>query len=106
MRTATKDLAGDMRKQLAELVRSRVPNARAEEFVQRFYANVPPDDLLRATSEQLYGAALAMWQWGQHRKPGAARVRVYSPDSMSMAGNPTAPWSKSSTTTCRSWSIR
>ncbi|RJF77223.1 NAD-glutamate dehydrogenase [Azospirillum cavernae] len=79
MRTATKDLAGDMRKQLAELVRSRVPNARAEEFVQRFYANVPPDDLLRATSEQLYGAALAMWQWGQHRRTGAARVRVYSP---------------------------
>ncbi|RTR13057.1 NAD-glutamate dehydrogenase domain-containing protein, partial [Azospirillum griseum] len=79
MRTATKDLAGDLRKQLAELVRSRVPNARAEQFVQRFYANVPPDDLLRATPEQLYGAALAMWQWGQHRRPGSARVRVYSP---------------------------
>ena len=79
MRTATKDLAGDMRKQLAELVRSRVPNARAERFVQRFYANVPPDDFLRATPEQLYGAALAMWQWGQERPPGGARVRVYSP---------------------------
>ncbi|MGF7176429.1 NAD-glutamate dehydrogenase [Azospirillum doebereinerae] len=79
MRTATKDLAGDMRRQLAELVRSRVPNARAERFVQRFYGNVPPDDFLRATPEQLYGAALAMWQWGQQRHPGAARVRVYSP---------------------------
>ncbi|SMH48146.1 NAD-glutamate dehydrogenase [Azospirillum agricola] len=79
MRTATKDLAGDMRKQLAELVRSRVPNARAERFVQRFYGNVPPDDFLRSTPEQLYGAALSMWQWGQQRQPGAARVRVYSP---------------------------
>ncbi|MBP2302924.1 NAD-glutamate dehydrogenase [Azospirillum picis] len=79
MRTATKDLAGDLRQQLAELVRSRVPNARAERFVQRFYANVPPDDLLRATPEQLYGAALAMWQWGQQRRPGTAKVRVYAP---------------------------
>ncbi len=79
MRTATKDLAGDLRKQLAELVRSRMPNARAERFVQRFYGNVPPDDLLRATPEQLYGAALAMWQWGQQRPSGGAHVRVYSP---------------------------
>ncbi|WP_372399538.1 NAD-glutamate dehydrogenase [Azospirillum sp. HJ39] len=79
MRTATKDLAGDLRQQLAELVRSRVPNARAERFVKRFYANVPPDDLLRATPEQLYGAALAMWQWGQQREAGAPKLRVYTP---------------------------
>ncbi|PWC36664.1 NAD-glutamate dehydrogenase [Azospirillum sp. TSO35-2] len=72
-------MAGDLRQQLAELVRSRVPNARAERFVKRFYANVPPDDLLRATPEQLYGAALAMWQWGQQRQPGTAKVRVYAP---------------------------
>ena len=70
MRTATKDLAGDLRQQLAELVRSRVPNARAERFVKRFYANVPPDDLLRA---------LAMWQWAQQRTPGKPKVRVYAP---------------------------
>ncbi|QCG89201.1 NAD-glutamate dehydrogenase [Azospirillum sp. TSH100] len=79
MRTATKDLAGDLRQQLAELVRSRVPNARAERFVKRFYANVPPDDLLRGTPEQLYGAALAMWQWGQQREAGKPKVRVYAP---------------------------
>jgi glutamate dehydrogenase len=79
MRTATKDLAGDLRQQLAELVRSRVPNARAERFVKRFYANVPPDDLLRGTPEQLYGAALAMWQWAQQRTPGKPKVRVYAP---------------------------
>ncbi|WP_207457200.1 NAD-glutamate dehydrogenase [Azospirillum sp. SYSU D00513] len=51
----------------------------AERFVRQFYDNVPPDDILQAPAEQLYGAALAIWQWGQRREPDRAAVRVYNP---------------------------
>ncbi|WP_029010617.1 NAD-glutamate dehydrogenase [Azospirillum halopraeferens] len=51
----------------------------AERFVRAFYANVPPDDIVQTPAEQLYGAAIAMWQWGQRRRPGVASVRVYNP---------------------------
>jgi glutamate dehydrogenase len=51
----------------------------AERFVRQFYANVPPDDILRSTPDQLYAAALAIWQFGGQRSPHTARVRVYHP---------------------------
>ncbi|MGQ9370876.1 NAD-glutamate dehydrogenase [Azospirillum sp. ST 5-10] len=63
-------------------VRGRLDRDRAdmaERFVRAFYANVPPDDIAQAPADQLYGAAVAMWQWGQERRPGTARVRVYNP---------------------------
>jgi glutamate dehydrogenase len=63
-------------------VRERLDPLRAEpieRFVRQFYANVPPDDIAQASAGQLYGAALAMWQWCQQRRPDEALVRVYNP---------------------------
>ncbi|XHO84271.1 NAD-glutamate dehydrogenase [Azospirillum sp. A29] len=53
--------------------------AEARRFVRQFYANVPPDDVLRTPADQLYGAAVAMWRWGRRRRPSEAGVRVYNP---------------------------
>jgi len=64
------------------LVRDRIDHdgaATVDWFVRHFYANVPPDDLVNTPDEQLYGAALAMWQAARRRQPGAATVRVYTP---------------------------
>ncbi len=64
------------------LVRDRIDRdgvATVDWFVRHFYANVPPDDLVNTPDEQLYGAALAMWQAARRRQPGAATVRVYTP---------------------------
>jgi glutamate dehydrogenase len=48
-------------------------------FLKRLYANVPPADLIHRPPEDAYGAAMALWQFAQVRKPGAAKVRVYNP---------------------------
>ncbi|HYD29672.1 MAG TPA: NAD-glutamate dehydrogenase, partial [Azospirillaceae bacterium] len=59
------------------LSRDKVENT--ERFIRRFYANVPPDDILQASPDQLYGAALAIWQFAAQRRRGEAKVRVYNP---------------------------
>ncbi len=51
----------------------------AERFVRQFYAHVPPADMLGEEPDNLAGAALALWNFAQERKPGEARVRVYRP---------------------------
>ncbi|MBI3452759.1 MAG: NAD-glutamate dehydrogenase, partial [Rhodospirillales bacterium] len=53
--------------------------AAAEAFVRRFYANVAVDDVIAFSPEDLYGAAIALWQFGRSRKKGLAKVRVYNP---------------------------
>ncbi|HYC04202.1 MAG TPA: NAD-glutamate dehydrogenase [Azospirillaceae bacterium] len=70
----TEQVVGKVRDRL-----SREKAGAAERFVRQFYANVPPDDILRSSSDELYGAALAMWQFGGVRKPGEALVRVCNP---------------------------
>jgi glutamate dehydrogenase len=53
--------------------------AAAEHFVRSFYANVSPDDLVGETAENLYCAALSLWNHGQKRLPNTAKVRVFTP---------------------------
>ncbi|PWC52685.1 NAD-glutamate dehydrogenase, partial [Azospirillum sp. TSO22-1] len=75
-------LVEDVTGQLSELVRARLGRDQGdvtERFVRQFYADVPPDDVAQAPTDQLFGAALAIWQWGRQRTPGAAQVRVYNP---------------------------
>ncbi|MBX6321418.1 MAG: NAD-glutamate dehydrogenase, partial [Rhodospirillaceae bacterium] len=49
-------------------------------FVRLFLANIPPEDLLRETPENLLGAALALWAFGAVRTPGRAKLRLYNPE--------------------------
>src|SRR3546814_18877294 len=51
----------------------------AEFFIREFYRNVPPDDMLQASPEALYGAALSLMRFGETRRPGEAKVRVFNP---------------------------
>ncbi|WP_114393268.1 NAD-glutamate dehydrogenase [Oleisolibacter albus] len=51
----------------------------AEAFVRRFYANVAPEDMLRLGQNELYGGAIAAWQFAARRRPGTAQVRVFNP---------------------------
>jgi len=72
----------ELTEQVVGRVRDRLSKekaASAERFVRRFYANVPPDDILRSGADELYGAALAIWQFGCVRRPGEALVRVTNP---------------------------
>ncbi len=67
---------------VVELARTRLAGAKgvtAAAFLERYYANVAAEDLADATVEDLYGGAIALWQFGRARKPGEAKVRVYNP---------------------------
>ncbi len=52
-----------------------------ERFIRQFYANVAPDDLMGEEAENLYCAALSLWNHGQKRLPGQAKVRVFNPQA-------------------------
>jgi len=82
MALRAEQLKDELTEEVVRQVRGRLGRERAEaaeRFVRQFYANVPPDDIVQAPADQLYGAAVAMWQWGQRRDFGRARVRVYNP---------------------------
>jgi glutamate dehydrogenase len=62
--------------------RDRLPEDQApqvEEFVRQYYHWVPPEDLVERSELDVYGAALAHWNFMGRRAPGEAKVRVYNP---------------------------
>ena len=68
--------------QIAQRVHERLTPERAEtteRFVRWFYAHVPPGDVLADSSDNLYGAAIALWRLGEFREPKTPKVRVYTP---------------------------
>ncbi len=67
---------------MLQQVRDRVGPEKVditERFVRQFYAHVPPADMVAAPLERLYGAALALWQFGAVRAPRTPLLRVLSP---------------------------
>jgi glutamate dehydrogenase len=50
-----------------------------EEFVRQYYRRVPPEDLVGRSELDVYGAALAHWNFMCRRAPGEPKVRVYNP---------------------------
>ena len=65
-----------------ERARERLDGERAavaERFIQQFFAHVPPDDILSEHPDNLYGAALTLWSFGQARGSGVAKVRAHNP---------------------------
>jgi glutamate dehydrogenase len=53
--------------------------ALADRFVRLFYRDVAAADLVERDPLDLYGAALALFRFGQERRPGAPKLRVYNP---------------------------
>lgn len=53
--------------------------ATAELFVREFYSDVLDDDIAGIDSEDLYGGALSLYQFGGKRPDGALKVRAYNP---------------------------
>lgn len=64
------------------LIDARMPGDRQEPahiFTTHYYRNVPPIDIIGQDPEDLYGAAISMWSYGQDRPKGQAKVRAYNP---------------------------
>src|SRR4051794_16724584 len=82
MALKAEQLKGELTEQIVSRVHDRLNRDRAEmaeRFVRQFYANVPPDDIIESSPDQLYSAALSIWQFAVQRQPGTARVRVHHP---------------------------
>lgn len=68
---------------VATMVAGRVEGEQTgliQEFVRRYYRNMPFEDLLSRPLEDLYGTALSHWNFGFRRPRGAVRVRVLNPE--------------------------
>ena len=50
-----------------------------EEFVRQYYARTAVEDLEEREVMDLYGAALAHWNFAKQRKSGEPKIRVYNP---------------------------
>jgi glutamate dehydrogenase len=57
--------------------RQRAP--QVESFIRDFYANVPQQDLTEHSAEDLFCAALSLYNFAAKRKAGEAKVRVFDP---------------------------
>ena len=63
-------------------VRRHVPADQrdaVEEFVTQYYAGTAAEDLVDNDTANLYGAALAHWNFLRTRAPGTPKLRVYNP---------------------------
>ena len=72
----------DRRAEVAALVRARVaPEQRAtvEALVDRYFAQVDPEDLAERQPADLYGALLSHWSFAHRREPGRPKVRAFNP---------------------------
>jgi len=82
MTGGAEQLKNDLIEKCVQRIQDRLEPKRAgivERFLRHFYANVPPDDLIGESPDNLYGAALSMFGFLQKREADVAKVRVYNP---------------------------
>ncbi len=64
-------------------LRDHIPRERVDQcetFVRQLYRWVPQGDLAERSLCDLYGAAMAVWDFAGRRAPGSASVRAYNPE--------------------------
>ncbi|HEY4139679.1 MAG TPA: NAD-glutamate dehydrogenase, partial [Casimicrobiaceae bacterium] len=82
MNDTTEDFRMTRLNDVSKLVAAKVaPEQRAtlQSFIERYYGQVDPEDLLERQPADLYGAALSHWNFARKRDSGHARVRVFNP---------------------------
>ncbi|MEP7097807.1 MAG: hypothetical protein ABI748_09115, partial [Dokdonella sp.] len=82
MNTQLKDASTSRQEEVAKLVRTKVAageGGAVEAFVERYLAQVDPEELADRKPADLYGAALSHWNFARTRNAGGAKVRVFNP---------------------------
>jgi glutamate dehydrogenase len=67
---------------IAAKAEDRISGERADAaqlFIRHYYDDIAPEDIVGADPEDLYGAALSLWQLGAQRQPGDVKIRVFNP---------------------------
>src|SRR5499426_3302477 len=68
--------------EILTLVRAKAaPEQRdaIERFVNEYFQQVAPEDLIERRVDDLYGAALSHWNFARKRAPGKPKLRVFNP---------------------------
>ncbi len=79
MREALRQQVDRLMSQLVAKAGDRSPCPGADSFLQRFYADVAPDELLDRDVDSLADIALGHLNFARYRKPGSPLVRVVHP---------------------------
>src|SRR5919106_1836117 len=82
MTLKTEEIEAALIDDVCSRVREKLQDREAqqvEEFVRQYYRRVPADDLVGRSELDVYGAALAHWNFMRRRMSGEAKVRVYNP---------------------------
>ena len=82
MTITTEERKVDLLDRLVIEARGRVSHDQADsvdQFVRRYFALVAAEDIIYTSVETLVGGALSLWEFGQRRQPGLAKVRLYNP---------------------------
>ncbi|NCX93913.1 MAG: NAD-glutamate dehydrogenase, partial [Gammaproteobacteria bacterium] len=64
------------------LIKKKVGKTKLDQltsFIRQYFANVPSDELLNRSVENLCGSVLAQWALVEKRKPGEMKLRVFNP---------------------------
>ncbi|MGH9844076.1 MAG: NAD-glutamate dehydrogenase, partial [Blastocatellia bacterium] len=64
------------------LIRAKTPAEQhdtLERFVNHYFEQVAPEDVVERRADDLYGAALSHWNFGRKREPGKPKLRVFNP---------------------------
>ena len=83
MRRFTASQKNDFIERIVNVAAKRLTDAgqisAVSDFIRRYYAHCPIEDIYDSTPENLFGAAFSHWRFAAHRQPGIARVRTYNP---------------------------
>src|SRR6266542_1781640 len=64
---------------LARAKASHEKRDAVERFVNEYFQQVAPEDLMERRADDLYGAALSHWNFARKREPGKPKLRVFNP---------------------------
>ena len=82
MTARTTNLKQEAIDNIVGVARERLSGARAETgiaFLRHYYDDIAAEDITGVDPEDLYGAALSLWQFGAKHKPGEAKIRAFNP---------------------------
>lgn len=83
MQTRTDDRVRHLFDDVVAFARTRLADgafAAFEPFLTHYYEQADAEDVLSRSVADLYGAAMAHWQFARKFSPGSVRVRVYNPN--------------------------
>ena len=82
MTAVRKSTSDEMVDTLVDIIHQKLPcelQNLAQAFVSQYFSGVSPEDLDESDAVNLYGAAMAHFNYARYRVPGTPKVHVYNP---------------------------